>query len=391
MGSYDSFRKRMGTRISVGRTLVNNSEIVENKLFDTDMQIKRGYIYDWDMNPLEEVDFKFEKVKTRKAEGYEVEYYLHFRPEYNPELKFKDCYFQHDGKERLGFYIDVPDYTKGDNYFEKWLILAKDDRVAYDRYNAFRCNWCLEWVQDGVYHNAVCIVRYANDATFKAVNTEVLGGSSLEGTMGIELPSNEAVQAMKQGTRLIVSDSHARPQVYRVVRIKDNAPVGVTKLYCDQDLFNVHTDFVGEVATSTNIKFIPKNIIDLPYGFGSTFHMICDCIESKTLEKPDPIKDTWDLFCLNNRIYYNGDFINIEAISSSQGVPDPDYGWHIYIDDEEYGLNELRSDGYLDYKLNGNVLSLQVKSKDIIGYTITVKMSDERGVYFGNVNLKVCL
>ena len=113
--SDDIFTKRMQKLMSggsVGALNVINTNIIENKTFANDQNYRVGMLYDWDMNELEEVEFKFEKIKTRTVEGTEVEYMIHFRPDYNPEFLYKNKYYKADGKERLGFYIDVYDMSK---------------------------------------------------------------------------------------------------------------------------------------------------------------------------------------------------------------------------------------------------------------------------------------
>ena len=102
------FNKRMNMLLqsgSLGGKLLEDSDILDDRNFSNDSNFKVGMLYDWDMNELEEVEFKFEKIKTWTADGSAVEYMIRFRPNYNPEYKFKDSYYRNDGKERFGFYI----------------------------------------------------------------------------------------------------------------------------------------------------------------------------------------------------------------------------------------------------------------------------------------------
>ena len=163
------FDKRMKLLMkdgSPGMAFVNRTNLIENKTFKNDQNYRNGMLYDWEMNEIEKVDFKFEKIKTFSVSGYEVEYMIHFRPDFNIESRYKDLFFKKDGRERLGFYIDVYDYSK--KKYEKWMIVGKDDRVAFDRYNALKCNWCLEWLDGTKYRRCVCVVR---DAFYKTMNT----------------------------------------------------------------------------------------------------------------------------------------------------------------------------------------------------------------------------
>ena len=48
---------------SLGGKLLEDSDIIDDRNFSTDPNYKKGMLYDWDMNELEEVEFKFEKTK----------------------------------------------------------------------------------------------------------------------------------------------------------------------------------------------------------------------------------------------------------------------------------------------------------------------------------------
>lgn len=387
----DLFSKRMGIILksgSLGARLVEESETIEDKLFHTDINYREGTIYDWNMAPLDKVEFKFEKAKTYTAEGYDVEYYVHFRPGFNPEYKYKDRYYKNDSKERLGFYIDVYNYPK--KIYEKWLIVGKDDRTSFDRYNVFKCNWCLEWVIDNKYYNCVCVVRNANDANFNAIDTDDLGGSSIEGDVGVILPSNADVSKIKFGSRFIISDSPTRPQVYQSTKIKDVAQVGVTKLYLDQHLFNGHTDYQGIIDENTDTEFVFDSMIpDLPNGFGNQYHMICNCIKTKGLPTlPKDNESEWIVSCNERKLYYNGTAANIRALSDNEGFVD-NSGWHFIVDGEEYTVEEL--EGYFEILISENMVSVKCINKDMVNYHIEIALYGKNKTYYSSVVLEVCL
>ena len=61
------FNKRMNMLLqsgSLGGKLLEDSDILDDRNFSNDSNFKVGMLYDWDMNELEEVEFKFEKIKT---------------------------------------------------------------------------------------------------------------------------------------------------------------------------------------------------------------------------------------------------------------------------------------------------------------------------------------
>lgn len=367
------FKKRMGLLSetnTVSETLVNRTNQIDDKLFTHDQDYRVGTLYDWSMEVLEEnVDFKFQKIRTHTAEGVEVEYGIQFRSNYNPESLYKDSFYRKDGKERVGFYLDVYDYSK--KKYDKWLIVGKDDRVAFDRYNAFKCNWCAEWVRDGKYYNCLSCVRDASDAKFNTSGNDKLGGNSVDGNVSLVLPSNEATSKIKLGDRFMISDNLFSPQCFKVMKIKDTSPLGIVRIYMEQDVFNEHTDFGGIVNTSKSEFLFPIPIDDLPDGFGNEYHRICDCVEQKIEE--DLVPDYLTIQCDEKFIYYKGQPIRVNVF----GADDKEITWHYYLDNVEYPKEELID--YLDIHEEKDCVLIKCISSDIVKYVLQISVKDEEG------------
>ena len=261
-----------------GVKLVRDSNIIESKTFENDVNFREGMLYDWKMNELEFIKFKFQKVKTRTAEGIEVEHAIRFMPDYNPENLFKNYYDRKDGKERLGLYIDVLDVSK--KLYEKWLIVNKDDRVAFDRYNTYRCNWFFEWVTDGVYYKCLgCVMNKESGA--KLINSE-LGGTTIDGDLVALMPTNDDVRKISLRTKFMICDNPLNPQIYEVIKVNDISSLGVSKIFLKQTKYNVHKDFCGIINGNNNVEFLfDLPIDDLPEEYGGEYHMICDCLKNK--------------------------------------------------------------------------------------------------------------
>lgn len=384
----DLFSKRMELLLkqgSLGAKLVDDANIIENKTFDNDQNFRTGMLYDWDMNELEMVDFKFEKVKTYSAGSIEVEYMIHFRPNFNPEFKYKELYYKNDGKERMGFYIDVLDRSK--DIVEKWLIVGKDDRVAFDRYNAFKCNWCFEWISNKKYFKTIGCVRDKADISAKVI-TDSLGGTSIDGDLAIVLPSNNIVGNIMLGTKFMITDSISNPQVYEVIKIKDTTPLGTTKAYLKQCKYNEHTDVCGIINEMINYEFcFDLPIDDLPKEYGGKYHMICDCLESKGLPI-EPTEDVqWKLFCTDKYLKVNSNTATVKAIPSAETTSLCD--WHIFVDWVEYPLEELND--YFDITINDTTLSIKVINKVMLKYIVKIAIYDTEQTYYDFVEMEVVI
>lgn len=352
--------------------MVEKSNVIMDKTFKHDQNYHRGWIYGWDMEPLCEVDFKFQKIKSRSAEGKEVEYYVQFMSGFNPEHEFKDLYYRKDGRERFGFYIDVEDKTK--NIVEKWLIVNKDSRVAFDRYNVFKCNWALEWIYEDEYHTALGCVRDAADTTFGSDNNiSKLGGSMVNGEIDIILPVTPETRTILLGQRFIISDNTLNPQTYMIVKIKDSSPLGIMRCSCKQRLYNPHTDYYGIINNEKSIDFkFDLPIDDLPSGFGGEYHAICDCIKTRGLPEIELEEGvTYSLKPSSTKLVIKGNPVLINMYSSAD---EPQVEWHYLIDNEEYSRGEIED--YFEIEESDSYISIRAIHEIMNKYIFAVYVTD---------------
>lgn len=385
MSSMDLFKRRMELLTPDGRpgeAFVDRTNIVENKLFTHDQNFQHGMLYDWDMQPIEEVDFKFEKVRTHTADGVEVEYHIHFRPDFNPEYEYRDLYYKADEKERLGFYIDVYDRSK--KIYDKWLIVGKDNRVAFDRYNAYKCNWCFEWIYEGEYHQCLGCVRSAAENSFEGGTHDKLGGSTVKGELAMIVPTTMNTMTILLGQKFIISDNFLNPQTFQVTKIKDTMPLGIIRATLKQKVFNPHRDVCGDVNSMTGTRFtFDLPIADLDPRFGGRYHMLCDCILSQ--EDTLPTAGQTALYCPVDALYYTGTPVTV----SLQGEHPDTVLWRYEINGYVYAAVDLRP--CFDIQEYEDHTVLQVIDRDMVKYTVTVQIYDENRVLLDEKPLEVKL
>ena len=372
---------------ATGETMVEISNQIMDATFKNDQNYQFGMLYDWSMNPLKEVEFKFQKIKTRTAIGQEVEYYVQFKSGFNPEFEYKDLYYKKDGRERYGFYIDVLDRTK--NIKEKWLIVSKDQRVAFDRYNVYRCNWCFEWIYEDEYHKAIGCVRDGVDNTFSDSKIiDKLGGSLIDGELKIVLPVTPTTRTILVGSKFIISDNTLFPQTYQVTKIKDSSPLGVMQCELKQRQFNEHTDYYGIINDERNIEFkFDLPIDDLPDLFGGPYHAICDCIKTRGLP-PLNIQEKieYNLFCNTNQLFIDGSPVTIELVTTNPFDTSPPE-WCYQIDGEPYDLSILQH--YFDIEEANDHLTVSCTSKDMNKYMLSVYVEDKEHNQSNLIDLEV--
>lgn len=380
------FLKRMQNIGVVGNKVVDRTNRIVSKTFKNDQNYQCGTLYDWDLNPLEEnVEFKFEKHKTYTAEGNEIDYYIHFLPDYHPEFLFKDAYYRQDGKERLGFYIDVLDRAKGET--DRWLIVGKDDRVAMDRYLAYKCNWQLEWIDDHKkWHSILAVVRESiADNIREWETTTSMQGTNVGGLISVIFPTAQHAKTLFFGKRVMVTDNEIMPRCFEVSDMKDASPLGVTKLYLSRSKFNAHTDYLGKITSANQDQFIAVNKIeDLPEDMGGSFHCLCDCMDRSQVFEPDlPVAKTITLVCGTDEIRINGSPVEIQVEPW-----DPEVEIHYFVDNQEYSLEDLKE--YFSIEVNEQgVISVAAINRVMAKYIFKVSAYDSTHTYHSFVELEV--
>lgn len=377
---YDDFRKVMGLHNinnAPGEVFSKQSKVISDHLFANSPFYHKGWIYDWDLNPIEEVEFKLEKVKHHTAEGKETEFYIQFHTDFHPEHLYKDLYFKQDGRERFGFYIDVYDIDK--DITEKWLIINKDDRQLA-RYNAFKCNWCFEWIYQGQYHNCIGCVRDAADTSFDGWSQEKLGGSSVSGVLSLIVPVTRETMTILAGQRFIISDNLNKPSTYEVKQIKDTSPLGVMRCYMEVTEYDRHTDYFGIINEAKGIQFnFDLPLEDLPEGYGNQYHAICDCIDSNEhLNVPDFSATSLALLSHATKLYVNGSKAKINLAQEVDGEQVgplesfDDFTFVYSLNNEEVDQEELEQ--YLSIEPAAPDLVLQVLDETLVGYVLSIKV-----------------
>lgn len=109
------------------------------------------------MEYLEDVEIKYQYSQTYTINKDQVEYLAQFRPGYFPEKKYMD----QDSIERFGFYLEIPDKNTG--VHELWLILGKNDKNSFIRYNILKCNWMFKWIKNKQIYSCFGVLRNRNN------------------------------------------------------------------------------------------------------------------------------------------------------------------------------------------------------------------------------------
>lgn len=343
---------------------------LEDITFSSDANYKRGMMYDWDMKEIEEVDFKFQKIKEHSPEKKASEFYVQFRPFFVPETRYNDLYYKLDGKEHLGQYLDIPNFEKQKT--EKWLLVGKEPKNYFNRYYVFQCNWCLEWVDARKeYHQQVGVWRDSIDNNINSPDYQKLGGSELDGNGTFILPSNPVTRTLITGTRVMITDAIEAPAVYEVQAIKDAEPLGVMKLYLKRCLINYHTDLWGNLNEMDPDLFVfDLPVPDLPDGYGQDYHYLCDCKISVIDADRNPVPEYYipvmEVSSPKMRVRGTPVTFTVKGVSSKHII-----SFRYFVDGTEYPREELSE--YFTIQEDASSVQIQAIHNVMTGYEIMVK------------------
>lgn len=381
MPSFNSMREHYNKTSSIiGHQIKDISNRSINETFSNSTTYRKGMIYDCNLKPIKEMEFRFLKTKTYTMEKDAVEYMIMFRPMVNPEIDFDES---EDKKHRLGYYIDI--YDDNTKKIEKWLIVGKDSG-EFDKYNVLKCNWEFEWLDENrIYHKTLGCVRDRN-----SYNSGIWSDgffTSVENQTAFIVPSNPDTDTIDYGIRFMITDNFIHPKTYEATKLMDTFPLGTLKVTLGQSHYNEHTDLCER-------KYIP-GIDDINDEISGTLplHMICDYYESP-IEPVVPKGDVvWKLDASSDKIRAMQDLILVKAISNDETLINPDK-WKVYIDGDEQ-TDFVKLSDYVEFNPSDlsvaqtDTISIKIKSDIMIGYIIKISICDINDKEFDSIEMEV--
>lgn len=174
MSVYDFYQRKMKVNTystgknypTLGEKLKSDSDMLMELTWDSDIQSKICYIYDFyhdDQPRLAEgmtyenttktrIDAKFIVKSYQSMDKDQVEYYIQFKPTQAVRFSENDelYYFETDYKSvygntfPVGEYIDIPD-DRG--VYHKWLICRVERANQFPKYLVLPCDYELCWIE----------------------------------------------------------------------------------------------------------------------------------------------------------------------------------------------------------------------------------------------------
>ena len=279
MSVYDFYQRKMKVDSNstgknyptLGEKLKHDSDVLMESTWDSDLQSKVCYIYDYfhdDQPHLKDhmtyenttktrIDAKFIITQYGSINKDQVAYHLMFKPSQPLEFNEGDelYYFETDYRKKYdipfpcSLYIDIPN-EKG--IYEKWLIINAEQGNQFIKYNILPINYRFEWVETSgqnrykrrmwgcdrqqlSYTSGVWLDRYIN---------------SLDNVDKAYLPLNDITENINYvdenstNQRMIISAKTKRPLAWKLTKLENTKPIGLLQLTFSQTSFDQNNDYI---------------------------------------------------------------------------------------------------------------------------------------------------
>ena len=367
MPSLSDYKKYLSNNgMTIGEVYKNDSDMIMEKTWDSDIQSKKCYIYDYfhdDQPWLNEgmsyenttktpIDAKYIINQSQSIDKDQVTVMLQFKPSEKLRFDVNDdlYYFETDYKGRynsnypIGMYCDIPDDK---NVYHKHIICAKQIGNQFIKYLILPANYRFSWIETV---NNERIIRRVWGAT-RSQNSYNSGlwtqhySTEVENQFKAILPMNSITEQIfyvddaNKNQRFIISAMSQNPRTWQVSKVEDMlmGEFGLMRL-----------TFV-QVAFNKSIDYIDYNALN-PDGTKDVYSMYANYFDSSITpvmfeDEKDPIanSDVCQLLASTNTIKVGGSYKTITAsFSDKNGIDITDSylsnlslnNWYFYIDNK---------------------------------------------------------
>lgn len=362
MPSLDTYKRILSNQgLSIGNAYKNHSDMVMEATWDSDIQSKVCYIYDYfhDDQPLMSKNMTYQNTRKTRIDAKfiitqygslakdQVEYHLMFKPSQKTTFLPGDelYYYETDFSQRygaefpIGLYIDIPNEK---NIYCKWLICDLEYGNQFIKYTILPCDYLLRWIetdgQERIKRQMWCAPRAMNSYTTGLWIDRYF--NTLDDVNKIWLPINKITEKIhftngeNRSQRIVMSVLTDKPLVWKVSKIENTKPMGITKITLDQDKWDPHRDYVNVKTGEMYADYFTSNILpkDIP------------------VETEKPKTDICNIICTKNTIKCGGSYKLLTAVFYDiDGIDVTDKyknlisleSWKYYINDTEIIIGEL--------------------------------------------------
>lgn len=269
MPSYDFYKQMLGVS-TIGEARKQESDIIIEATWDSDIDTKTCYFYDYehdthrlqlrDLHPEDDAQkipmrVKYIRHTSQNMEKDTVTYHLQLRPSQTCVVP----YYKQNFIDRVnsvfpcGLYVDIPD-NKGK--YNRWLIVSKADYYdsQFSTFEILPCDYVLQWVSFFRTHSMACVTR--SQASYTNGLKQATQTISLSDVQKVILPFNNVSEEVWFDKRMIIDNKvdiyrGIEPLVWKVSKINRIGENGLITLTFIQDKYDETHDYIeySDLAT----------------------------------------------------------------------------------------------------------------------------------------------
>lgn len=262
MPSFELY-KRLHTAASIGQAHKQESDMIMEATWDTDINTRICYLYDYwhddhrtqltNLDPVNDpkkvaISLKWRRSTAQTMDKDTVDHHIQMRPSQEMNVDYYPLSFEkrYNSVFPVGLYCDIPD-EKG--IYNRWLVVAVANYHVsqFPTFSVLPCDYVFDWIYKGKKNKMAGCLRSQNSynsGVWQAYKLE-----SVEDQQKFIVPLNSVSELIYYNQRMIIDtkvdvEHGAEPrtwQVSKVNRLNSNGTVLVT---LTQQQFNQHTDYI---------------------------------------------------------------------------------------------------------------------------------------------------
>lgn len=357
MPSFREAKRIYGSNLTIGQQLKQMSDFAMEETWDSNIQSKVCYIYDYyhDDQPDKKdhmtyenttktrIDAKFIVKSYQSIDKDQVDYYIQFKPSQPVEFTKKDelYYYEQDFRRKYGaefptgLYCDIPD-EKG--VYRKWMIILSEPANQFTKYLVLPINYNFMWIErngkERIKRRMWAVLRSQN--SYNSGLWTDLRFTTQENQDKVLLPLNSITDKIwytddqSKNMRVLVSAFTEHPIAWKISKVENSQPLGIQRLTLYQTFFEQNHDYIEKDSDGYIIgmwaDYFSDGITPIDPSVPTLLPSVCSKISAST----DSLKVGGSYKTLTLNIFKDSD----DDITKEYS--DAAFTWHCSIGDEDW-------------------------------------------------------
>ena len=262
MPSLELYKKVL-TAGSIGKAHKQESDMIMEATWDTDINTRICYLYDYwhddhrtqlkDLKSNEDpkktaVSLKWRKSSSQTMDKDLVTHHIQMKPSQEMNVDYYPSFFEERYQSifPVGLYVDIPD-EKG--IFNRWLVVATANYYVsqFPTFEVLPCDKVFDWVYKGKKYKMAGCLRSQNSYNSGIWTDYKL--TSVEDQQKFIVPLNEYSEKLYYNQRMIIDNKvdimhGAEPRAWKISKVNRINSNGTVLVTLAQDKYDEHTDYV---------------------------------------------------------------------------------------------------------------------------------------------------